>query len=709
MWKDCNFFPIIGIKVLLHKSLIKIAGREDEFEMHDQIRDMGRQIVLQDRSPGLRTRLWNNDDIFDVLQHQTGTRNIEGVVFDLKEGDKMCLNSKEFTTMPELRLLNVSYVNLEGDYQHLPRTLKWLEWRECPLDSLPYDFYLEKVVVLDLSYGMITKVWEQERATTKAFDKLKVLDLNWCENLTTAPDFSSMQYVVKLVFDMCCELTQLDDSIGLLKSLRYLSMRACSKLKNLPNNICQLRSLEILDITRCYKISVLPEQLGDLESLSRLIIDETRIIALPDSVSLMKKLVVLSVEGCKLLRGLPEWIGRVESLRELKLQESCIVGIPESIGSLTNLLTLDATACRSLRTLPDSVGNAKALRHLHLSGTAIQELPDSIVSLAKLEKLSVHGCPNLKALTSSIGLLKNLEMLSLHRLSIKELPENIGSLTKLRKLILASNPELAILPSSFFLLTSLEDLNAAECNWLEGIDGKDFGKLSSLRELHLNSSNFRSLPSTLYSLSQLTLLNLHECKRLQFLPKLPRSLLSLALTDCIALESISDLSNLSSLAILDLDGCLMLYDVPGLENLESLEKLSLKHCSRLSDTLRNRLKVANFERLSQFSISECLRLGDFADSRLSFVIPKMSRSRKVQLNLKGCFDSGKEMSVDIEVTAGKHTVYRSIGQHVLQLDQYCQITFNEDDEIHEHMRGGYVVVHIAREGLGQGNISATME
>ncbi|CAN6452037.1 unnamed protein product [Victoria cruziana] len=709
MWKDCEFFPIIGIKVLLHKSLIRISGDEGEFEMHDQIRDMGRQIVLQETSPGLRTRLWNNDDIFDVLQHQTGSKNIEGVVFDLKEGDEMHLTSKEFRTMPELRLLNVSYAKFEGEYEHLPRTLKWLEWRECPLESLPHEFCLEKVVVLDLSYSMITKVWDQQDAPTKEFDTLKVLDLNWCENLTTSPHFSSMQYVVKLVFDMCYELTELDESIGLLKGLKYLSMKECSRLKKLPNNICQLTSLEILDICRCYKISVLPQRLGDLESLNRLIVDETSIIALPDSMSLMKKLIVLSVEGCQLLRELPEWIGGVESLRELKLQESAIEGLPESIGSLTNLLTLDATSCRSLGTLPCTVGNAKALRHFHLSSTAIEELPYSIASLENLETLSLHGCRNLKVLPSSIGLLKNLEMLSLHRLGIRELPESIGCLTKLKNINLASNLELTVLPSSFFLLSSLENLNAAECNWLEGIDGNDFSKLSSLRELHLNSSNFRSLPPTLCSLSQLTLLNLFECKSLQFLPELPRSLLSLALTDCTALESISDMSNLSSLTILDLDGCLMLCDVPGLQNLRRLEKLSLKHCPRLSDTLRDRLKVAKFERLSHFSISESLRLGDSADPQLSFVLPKMYRSREVLLDLKGRFNRGKEMTVHIEVTAGKHTVYRTTGQRVLQLDEYCRITFSEDHEIHDHIRSGHVVVHVAWEGLEQGNIFATME
>lgn len=69
MWRDCNYFPIIGIKVLLHKSLIKISQSKDEFEMHDQIRDMGRQIILEEKCAGLRTRLWNDGEILDMLRN----------------------------------------------------------------------------------------------------------------------------------------------------------------------------------------------------------------------------------------------------------------------------------------------------------------------------------------------------------------------------------------------------------------------------------------------------------------------------------------------------------------------------------------------------------------------------------------------------------------------------------------------------------------
>ncbi|XP_056175560.1 disease resistance protein L6-like [Syzygium oleosum] len=44
MWKDCDFFPDIGVDVLISMSLVKIV--ENTFWMHDQLRDLGSGIFL---------------------------------------------------------------------------------------------------------------------------------------------------------------------------------------------------------------------------------------------------------------------------------------------------------------------------------------------------------------------------------------------------------------------------------------------------------------------------------------------------------------------------------------------------------------------------------------------------------------------------------------------------------------------------------------
>ena len=68
--KGCGFRAEIGIRVLVDKSLLKIAA-DYYLWMHDQLRDMGRQIVLQENHEdlGMRSRLWNRNEILRVLQH----------------------------------------------------------------------------------------------------------------------------------------------------------------------------------------------------------------------------------------------------------------------------------------------------------------------------------------------------------------------------------------------------------------------------------------------------------------------------------------------------------------------------------------------------------------------------------------------------------------------------------------------------------------
>ena len=65
----CGFFPKIGIEVLLERSLIAIDPHNQKLQMHDLLRDMGREIV-REVSPshlGYRSRLWFHQEVIDVL------------------------------------------------------------------------------------------------------------------------------------------------------------------------------------------------------------------------------------------------------------------------------------------------------------------------------------------------------------------------------------------------------------------------------------------------------------------------------------------------------------------------------------------------------------------------------------------------------------------------------------------------------------------
>ena len=67
--RGCGFRAEIAIRCLTAKSLIKVT-EQNALWMHDQVRDMGRQIVLDEDPvyPWRRSRLWERDAIMTVLK-----------------------------------------------------------------------------------------------------------------------------------------------------------------------------------------------------------------------------------------------------------------------------------------------------------------------------------------------------------------------------------------------------------------------------------------------------------------------------------------------------------------------------------------------------------------------------------------------------------------------------------------------------------------
>ncbi|XP_042502278.1 disease resistance protein Roq1-like isoform X2 [Macadamia integrifolia] len=69
IWNQCGFYAEIGIDVLCQKSLVKI-GENNELKMHDQLRDLGREIIRQEnlKVPGEHSRLWFHQVAMHVLE-----------------------------------------------------------------------------------------------------------------------------------------------------------------------------------------------------------------------------------------------------------------------------------------------------------------------------------------------------------------------------------------------------------------------------------------------------------------------------------------------------------------------------------------------------------------------------------------------------------------------------------------------------------------
>ncbi|XP_031504145.1 disease resistance protein RPS4B-like [Nymphaea colorata] len=281
MWEGSRLYPTDAIEELQRKFLISINDEHGTFEMHDQILDMGRNIVKQEP---VATRFWKNNETSQMLQRTKGTEKVEAITFHRHDGQHNIppLNKISFRNMDELRILDTSCVRMEGSYQDLPKSLKFLRWWQCPLKSLPIiDFDVMNIVVVDLTKSIIeeflgpsvTNTWffrylhPQEVNYSRTFSQLKVLILKNCKNLKSSPDFRLIPNATKLVFEGCTNLGRVHESIGDLQRLVRLNLGNCRSLKKTPESICRLSSLEKLVLSGCWSLQELPEEIGRLTSL----------------------------------------------------------------------------------------------------------------------------------------------------------------------------------------------------------------------------------------------------------------------------------------------------------------------------------------------------------------------------------------------------------------------------------------------------------
>ncbi|XP_054816872.1 TMV resistance protein N-like [Prosopis cineraria] len=212
--------PGYSIGVLEDKCLIKI--QDYYINMHDLIRDIGREIVHQESSnePRKRTRLWFHEDIVHVLEDNTNSDNLS--VFNLR-------GCQYITVIPNLSNL---------------RNLKELVLEDCENLVEIHDLvgYLVKLEILDANHS----VWLKTFPRYLKLPSLEELSLDHCSSLghfLQIPEKMEVNYlslggtrIEKLPWSIC-KLTQLgESSIGKHKRIE------------LPMSIFLLPKLEVLSV-----------------------------------------------------------------------------------------------------------------------------------------------------------------------------------------------------------------------------------------------------------------------------------------------------------------------------------------------------------------------------------------------------------------------------------------------------------------------------
>ncbi|MED6167355.1 hypothetical protein PIB30_001777 [Stylosanthes scabra] len=290
----CGHSAEIGINVLMERCLITVDTKR-KLGMHGLLRDMGREIIRESfpRKPEERSRLWNPEEVLNVLSKDMGTKTIEGLALNLlpESVNPTQLKTEAFKEMKRLRLLQFANVQLVGDFKYLSADLRWLCWYGCPSEYTTANFDQANLVAIDFKYSQLELVWKKGQM----MKQLKILNLSHSQHLIQTPDFSNLPNLKKLILKYCAKLTSVSHTIGHLKQVLLINFKGCSSLRVLPRSIYKLKSLKTLILSGCSLIDKLEEDIEQMESLSTLMADKTAITQVPHTLLRLKSIVYVSL------------------------------------------------------------------------------------------------------------------------------------------------------------------------------------------------------------------------------------------------------------------------------------------------------------------------------------------------------------------------------------------------------------------------------
>ncbi|GLJ27489.1 hypothetical protein SUGI_0539290 [Cryptomeria japonica] len=312
------------------------------FSMHEQIRDMGRQIVLEEskKDPAKRSRVWREEDIRTLMTSTTIRENssVEGLMWR----NRMKLQHIDTSAaMQKLDFLLWWKLEVKTEITSLPTNLKYLVLSDCQIKD--YNPQMDGV-----ESGS-----EDNRSSV----------------------LSSV----------------LPKSIAQLMYLRYLDMSG-TKQTCLPKEVCELHCLEELYLSRC-SLKALPGDFGHLIKLKTLDISNNFLSEFPPSFQHLKALVDLEMAWNELLvkfPALPEGLVSLNARRCSKLQ---IISLMDHMYSLK---TMDLSHCKKLAQILQ-LDSSYYLRYLNLDGCKQLVKLDGLPR--RLASLRISGCSQLQKLS----------------------------------------------------------------------------------------------------------------------------------------------------------------------------------------------------------------------------------------------------------------------------------------------------------------------
>ncbi|KAG2390926.1 TMV resistance protein [Vigna angularis] len=423
-----EFCSTSNMKVLVNKSLITVEN--DRLKMHDLIQHMGRQIVRQEApdNPGERSRIWDYEDVIEILTKDSGSDKIQGIKLDPPKQAEVKWSGTEFGKMKWLRILIVRKTSFSSELQHLPNHLRLLDWDNYPSKSFPPKFHPKKIVVFNLLGSSLTF-----QEPFKKFPCLSNMDFSYNQRIIEIPDVSELQNLRELRLDHCRNLIAVHQSVGFLKRLSHLSVSECTKLRNFLSRMF-LPSLEVFDLNLCERVGHFPEIMQEMTKPLKIYMINTGIQELPESISKLIGLVFIDMSNNRQLKYLPSSLFMLPNVDSFKIEacsklgESfrCLVPHPSKVNVRPKLRSLNFQKGNlSDEDLLAILCNFPKLEELIVSENNFVSIPSCINECGDLTSLDLNGCEKLKKIPELTG----LRILDVHHCfsleEISELPSTV--------------------------------------------------------------------------------------------------------------------------------------------------------------------------------------------------------------------------------------------------------------------------------------------
>ncbi|CAN1229974.1 Disease resistance protein L6 [Linum perenne] len=474
MWSDCNFYPTSNLNILIQRSMIKI-GSDNVFQMHDQLRDMGREIIRQEdkEQPWRRSRLWSDEEgTVELLSNNKGTNHVKAVRVS-PNSTIVELRSEYFTSLSGLRYFEANHKKLLGNFSNLFPSLRWLQLQYHKDESEDFtNLMMTNLVILDLESSTIT---DTLGACINMANKLKVLNLKYCyspRNFPIFPESSNLE-ILDLSYFHCDDDNKLLDAEN-LKKLIVLKLAHCTLRKIIGGTIAEMKELRELDLTGffCENLREALTDVGDLPSLKILkqlgakerigsetpqeevlsgikvtpiSLKELQTSSPVPNLAEMLELEELTVEDCQHGIDIPPSVMITDEVSKLKLLKLCYTKMNGGTVNFSYLLPsslrgLHVWLCEELSWLP-SLENLENLTKLHINKCPKKEEMEAIGSLEELDELRLCLPPSIERI-ASLSKLQKLRVLSIRESSSLREVVGLGDLNSLELLQIRDCPSL---------------------------------------------------------------------------------------------------------------------------------------------------------------------------------------------------------------------------------------------------------------------------